>query len=260
MAKYSSDFYEGIATDGVSTARAVVPLVLDLVGPVRSVLDLGCGVGAWLSVFKENGGTEVLGVDGDYVPRDQLLIDASEFSPADLSRGAAAVHLDRHYDLAMSTEVAEHLPDAVADEFVGLLTSAAPVVLFSAAVPGQGGTGHINEQWPEYWAEKFAERGHTVIDAIRPELWTRPDVSSCIVQNVLLYVRDDLVEASAGLRRAAEATRPGQLSVVHPRRYDLLADPRRVPFRRAVASLPGSLVGAVGRRMNASWARREELA
>ena len=74
--------------------------------PVQSVLDVGCGAGAWLTVWKSLG-AETLGLDGNYVRPEQLLISPGEFSAVDLS---ASFSLDRRFDLAQSLEVAEHLP------------------------------------------------------------------------------------------------------------------------------------------------------
>ena len=61
-------------------------------------------------------------------------------------------------DVVVSTEVAEHLNEENADRFVELLTSLAPTAVVTAAVPGQGGTDHVNEQPNEYWIEKFEAR------------------------------------------------------------------------------------------------------
>jgi SAM-dependent methyltransferase len=146
---YDAAFYDIIRDGCLRSARRVVPLVLAAVHASR-VVDVGCGEGAWLSVFKEAGCT-VRGVDGDYVDRRRLLIDEDEFVGHDLTEG---FDLGR-FDLAVCLEVAEHLEAPFADQLVATLVRHAPVVLFSAAIPGQGGVGHVNEQWPAFWVEKF---------------------------------------------------------------------------------------------------------
>ena len=61
---------------------------------------------------------------------------------------AQPLQIDRRFDLALSLEVAEHLPPECGSEFVQTLTDLSSVILFSAAIPFQGGTDHLNEQWP----------------------------------------------------------------------------------------------------------------
>ena len=135
---YDRRFYEESRDGSLASARVVVPLILDLV-PVKSVCDVGCGVAPWLSVFRERGVHDILGVDGDYVDTKLLCIPADRFIPLDLSQ---PVTLERRFDLVVSLEVAEHLPESRAASFVHDLTALASVVMFSAAVPGQDGTHH----------------------------------------------------------------------------------------------------------------------
>ncbi len=149
------------------------------------MIDVGCGQGTWLSVFAEYGATDVNGIDGDYVDRDRLEIPADRFHGQDLSRPLA---VERTFDLAVSLEVAEHLPEVACDGFVESLTRLAPVVLFSAAAPYQGGQNHVNEQWPEYWAERFARHGYLPVDCLRRRVWANPDVEWWYAQNALLFV------------------------------------------------------------------------
>src|SRR5438046_10610902 len=92
-----------------------------------SVVDLGCGIGTWLAVFAEHNVGDYVGIDGDYVDRSQLLIPPERFLSGDLSE---PVELNRRFDLAVSLEVAEHLPAASARVLVASLTGLPPVVLF----------------------------------------------------------------------------------------------------------------------------------
>lgn len=72
------------------------------------MVDVGCGVGAWLRASKSLGVDEVLGFDGDHIPGDLLEIEQTEFRAADLSKPLP--HVGRRLDLAISVEVAKHLP------------------------------------------------------------------------------------------------------------------------------------------------------
>src|SRR5216683_3462390 len=122
---YTNEFYTRHRDASLRSARAVVPLVMRLVRP-RSVVDVGCGTGTWLSVFRAEGITDIWGIDGDWVDKATLAIPEDRFSAADMRRPFA---LDRRFDLAVSLEVAEHLPADCARAFVHSLTRLAPAVL-----------------------------------------------------------------------------------------------------------------------------------
>src|SRR5258705_8862260 len=132
---YSREFYERHQAGMMNSAEQIVPILLKLIAP-RSVVDVGCGAGAWLSIWERHGVSDILGIDGDYVDRSFLQIPQEKFLPADLKQ---AVRIDRKFDLVVSLEVAEHLPSDCAEQFVDSLTSLGKGVLFSAAVPFQGG-------------------------------------------------------------------------------------------------------------------------
>jgi SAM-dependent methyltransferase len=184
MHGYDARFYAEGRRHAAHSARRIVPEVLGWL-PVTSVVDVGCGVGSWLAAFAAAGVADVFGIDGDHVDRSALEIPVERFLATDLSRGVA---LDRTFDLAMSVEVAEHLPPEAADRFVTSLCALAPVVMFSAAVPSQGGVHHLNEQWPDYWSEKFRDRGYACVDRVRSRFWSDPEVSWWYAQNLLLFV------------------------------------------------------------------------
>lgn len=190
------------------SAFTIAPIVTDLLHPA-SVVDVGCGEGWWLAAFAA-GGSQVLGVDGH--PGTDLAVARSCYRQADLSRDSD-LELGRH-ELAVCLEVAEHLPPQRSDWLIDTLTAAADAVLFSAAIPGQGGSGHINEQWPSYWADKFGARGFLVTGALRWQIWDHaPDqIENWYAQNLLLCLKDPPAKA-LHLFRGHQA-RP--LAVVHP--------------------------------------------
>lgn len=209
---YNAGFYRKEIDLCLSSARRIAPMVVELLNP-RSVIDIGCGSGVWLSVFRELGVSDILGVDGDYVDQSVMAIPRDRFVPFDLTH---PYRNDRQFDLVMSLEVAEHLPPACADTFIDTLVSLGPAVLFSAAIPHQGGVHHVNEQWPDYWAGRFAARGYACVDWIRPRVWTHADVASYYAQNTLLYVRGDILARHSKLTlRQVESPLP----LVHPARY-----------------------------------------
>jgi len=224
--EYNTAFFDEVAHGTRESARAVIPLLQELVQPA-SVLDVGCATGTWLAEWSSAGVSDVLGVDGDYVNRSALQIPVDRFVPTDLEHSFS---LGRKFDLVQTLEVAEHLDEARADTFVQSLARHGDTILFSAAIPGQGGTHHVNEQWPSYWAEKFAKAGYTAYDVIRPRIWTDPRVLVWYKQNMLLFARDRAFEGGAA-----------RLDLVHP---DMYQDPRQV-----VRLIPGALATLLRRKI-----------
>jgi SAM-dependent methyltransferase len=237
---YSADWFRARASGAETSSRVVVPHVLELVHP-SSVVDVGCGTGSWLATFRELGVATIRGVDGEWVPREELAIPPEDFVTADLTAG---IPVDERFDLAVSLEVGEHLPETSAATFVDSLTRLAPVVLFSAAIPGQPGHGHVNAQWPEYWIALFERRGYVAIDALRPRIWADESVKYFYRQNSLLFTDRDRLPDLPELAAAAEAAEGPVRAVVHPKLYDvyLRRDIRRLvrPFSsRLRTSLAG---------------------
>lgn len=186
--QYPPEFFDKWAPVTKSAAEIIVPLVLGAVG-VSSVLDVGCGLGHWLGEFRRHGIDDFLGLDGDHVPQDRLVIPRERFQARDLT---LSFDLGRKFDLVTCLEVAEHLPAEKAEQFVECLTWHAPVILFSAAIPAQGGSGHVNCQWPSWWAERFIKHGFIAYDP-RPTIWNDPDIAWWYRQNLLIFVSDVVV-------------------------------------------------------------------
>lgn len=188
------------------SAKIVLPLVFDFI-KADSVLDVGCGIGTWLYVAKNFGVRDVIGVDGDFVEKNLLEkhIKPNEFVSADIR---FPFHINRKFDLAICLEVAEHLPPASASTLVDSLTKYSDVILFSAAIPGQGGQNHLNEQWPEYWAEKFRNHDYVFLDLIRPHIWNNEKVDFWYKQNIFLVVKMS--------HKLAISNSESFLSLVHP--------------------------------------------
>ncbi|GMQ29567.1 class I SAM-dependent methyltransferase [Algoriphagus confluentis] len=171
------------------SASIILPNVFKLIKP-NSILDIGCGIGTWLSVAKDLGVQEVLGVDGENVSPNLLAkyLEKNEFYPYNLS---LPLDLGRKFDLCLCLEVAEHLPQEAAEALVGTLVCHSDVILFSAAIPGQGGQNHLNEQWPEYWEKLFNHFNFVFFDIIRPLIWENNSVDFWYKQNLFLVVRKD---------------------------------------------------------------------
>ena len=190
----------------------------------ESVADFGCGKAGWLTVAKSMGVTKVHGYDIPEIDISQREIGENEFTPIDLSKRHS---FNQEFDLAISTEVAEHIPLSGVKNFIGNLVEAAPVVLFSAALPYQGGMGHVNENWIEYWHCFFQERDYHCFDCFRDKLWHDPSIPYYYRQNLLLYVNRGKLNHFIG-QGMIESNNPK--SLIHPDMYIKLVhrNPARV--------------------------------
>lgn len=194
-------------------AAVVIANLLDRWLKIESVLDLGCGIGSWLRGFASGGRREVFGVEGERLEPQYLEVDPDLIVQADLSE---RLDLHRRFDLVICLEVAEHIPAEAAETLIDNCVRHADVVLFSAAIPGQQGQHHVNEQLPEYWVGQFASQSYIAFDVIRPHIWNDRNIPIWYRQNALLLVRDDLpvvLQLHAEANRLAAAT---PLNRAHP--------------------------------------------
>lgn len=186
-------------------AQEVLPVVLELFKP-QSILDVGCGTGTWLKVAQELGVREIFGLDDPRNDKSILKIQEQNYLGIDLSQ---SFDLKRRFDLILCLEVAEHLPASSAEGLISSLVQHSDTILFSAAIPGQGGQNHINEQWPEYWASLFGKFNFNYFDALRPIFWSDEKVDLWYKQNLIIYSKHDLTSSFPVMI-------PRLLPLVHP--------------------------------------------
>lgn len=249
--KYAGSFYVERDHGTRVSASVVAGHVMDLIGP-RSVIDLGCGVGTWLDVFRELGAERIQGLEGPWLDRANLVIDPSNFQHWDLREVYRA---EARFDLAMSLEVGEHLPASKCEALVDSLTGSAPVVLFGAAIPHQGGVDHVNEQWQSYWKERFEKRGFRCFDVLRPRVWNDQRVKVWYKQNTLLYVHAEQAAGIAEKLNAYDTAGNGMIDVVHPDlflRQVSYRHPMHVAYKDLVRYFPAATWAAIKRAMRMS--------
>ena len=228
---YGREFYDAQSRRSYRAAQLILPYVLHAIGRPSSVLDLGCGIGTWLRAVRDHvPDAELLGVDHPDVPPDLLMISRKEFVGTDLTQ---EIELGKKFDLAMSLEVAEHLDKSSAEILIDNLVRHSGIVLFSSAIPGQGGTNHVNENWPDYWIDLFLSRGFICNDIIRPKIWTNSEIPFWYRQNIMLFTRSHLpLDTDHASFEGA--------SLVHPELFEIVLN-RQVGGRKALAALKAAV-------------------
>jgi hypothetical protein len=217
---YGANFYAAQREGSLASAEIVLPIVFDLISP-KSVIDFGCGVGTWLAIAKRLGVERCVGIEGPWVMTQPLASPKLDVRSFDLEQ---TVSLNERFDLALCLEVAEHLKPTRSDSLVSDLCAASNIVLFSAATPGQGGDGHLNEQWPLYWAKRFIRNGYIPLDIVRPILRSYRAVEVWYRTNSVIYARPN-----EGLNLLAK------LSNDHLANLDLPCHSEAVGLKRAAA-------------------------
>jgi hypothetical protein len=167
-------------------------------------------------VFKEYDIEDIWGIDSEHVNKTMLEIPEERFRSCDLKQPFS---IEQQFDLVISLEVAEHLPSDCAETFIGCLTKLGPIIIFSAAIPFQAGIHHVNEQWPEYWAELFHQEGYVAIDCLRRKIWNNESVAWWYAQNILMFAAQEQLEHHPRLKTEYEFAGTAQLSLVHPKKY-----------------------------------------
>lgn len=184
---YDADFLRYTRASSGYSADRITSFVAHALKPT-SVLDVGCAAGTWVAKWLQTGIPDVHGIDG-ITDGSQLVIDQQHFTSADISK---RFDMGRTFDLVTCLEVAEHInPDESATLMDNITRHAGRFVLFSAAVPGQGGEHHINERSYDYWRSRFEAWGFSTYDYVRPPFAYDPHIAFWYRYNILLYVRHE---------------------------------------------------------------------
>ncbi len=236
--KYNEKFFEMEDLHARRAAPRAVRFLNDLLGCSR-VVDVGCGRGAWSLEFRKLG-CEVTAIDGSTGAMGALTSAGCEFIQTDLTSPSG---VPTGFELALCLEVAEHLPVSAAAVLVDVLAHSAQAVFFSAAIPGQGGAHHVNEQWQSWWAALFAKRGLYPSLCFRDAFWNDLEVAYWYSQNGVVYV-------PIGHPILVSDCASAVFDVVHPRAFR--AAVARTSSSRVVArELPAGLIAAARRRLGA---------
>jgi SAM-dependent methyltransferase len=210
------DLHEGQLARDLEMNRNSANVLLDRVQEyikVTSVLDVGCGLGTWLAIAQSKG-FEIAGVEGPWCETDKLEVDKDLVTITDLEK---PIELGRKFDLAICLEVGEHLSEAAAPHLVQTLVSHADHVMFSAAVPFQGGHHHVNEKTLGYWVQHFFKHGYRPLDIFRAKIWYAEDIHWWLKQNLVLFARGAAIQGNPKLLSESRVERP--LDIIHPLVY-----------------------------------------
>ena len=250
---YDQEWHKRYREKTRRSALRVAELVTNL-APVASVVDFGCAEGVWLKAFADAGAERILGYDGPWNDVNALAIPRERVRTVDLSKPLSCD--EPRFDLAVSLEVAEHLPPEAAETFVASITDHADIALFGAAIPLQGGFMHLNERWQSYWADLFASRGYRCFDLVRPAIWDDPMIHFWYRQNAFLFVRETRSDLIG--RLPAQPAGGAPLDVIHPELFTAYASYEKISLTRMAPRLVGHMgsraLGAIRSRL--PFARR----
>lgn len=227
---YSERFFNDQRDHSLNSAAIILPLLIDVFEPA-SMLDVGCGQGTWSKVAADLGIDDQIGVDGDWA-RPVLAIPEHRFRGFDLS---APFDFGRRFDLAISMEVGEHIAANCADIFVGNIVRHSDAVVFSAAVPHQGGVHHVNEQWPPYWTSKFAQCDYRCFDFLRWRIWNDRRIATWYRQNLLIFANRHNSELIRRLEVQAAQPIPAGTAVIHPEIWTSMMNSKGLRLQRAMS-------------------------
>jgi len=121
---------------------------------IKTVVDIGCGPGGMVEMFK-NKGLEVIGLDGDYTVsrpdsiKENVVIHDFAVGP---------YKLDKVYDLAWTVEFVEHVEEKYMQNFIDVFKQCRYVIM-THALPGQPGHHHVNCQHAGYWLNVMEKNG-----------------------------------------------------------------------------------------------------
>jgi hypothetical protein len=221
MAETETPYTEAFYDKYLKGSRRSAALMLQRLAAVwrpQTVVDVGCGRGAWLAAWEPLGVETLTGLDGPWVDPAQIISRRIRFHPTDLNQpfGLAFKH-----DLAMSLEVAEHCRPEASESFVSSLASLADAIVFGAAYTAQPGAEHINTRPHSFWCKLFQDRGYVIFDFFRPKFWGVDKVKPWYQQNTFIYVRPDHALHAALLAHGERPMdNPAFVDAVHPWLYD----------------------------------------
>lgn len=178
---YSREYYSNHDQGSYDSAITILSRLSAYVNP-QSVIDIGCGSGTWCKAAMNVWGIVALGIDQHSYEDCNMHIPESQYLQNDIR---SRVH-GYHADLVICVEVIEHIDEEYEDTVLDNICAMSNTILFSGALPFQGGTGHVNEKPYSYWVEKFNRRGFYLDERIRHDIWDDARVAIWYRNNIML--------------------------------------------------------------------------
>ncbi len=187
--KYHAGYYEAnVSPRAARSARVIALSLIELFSPGAAV-DIGCGTGE-LMLELAGSGVVCWGFDRASYAVAECLRKGLKTWPLNLEEIGTGIEIEP-VDLAICMEVAEHIDAGAARWLVRLLCKFAPITVFTAAPPGQGGNGHVNEQPRDYWIEIFKAHDRELdreCTRTLSEYWKESgEVMSCYHENLMVF-------------------------------------------------------------------------
>lgn len=190
---YNNEFFQSRVGEAYYSAFTILNIVKENILNFDSVVDIGTGTGTWLKAAEKLGASKIKGYEGFLEDTNLLEIPSNCFEIHDLEK---PIKNSSKFDLALCLEVGEHIECDHSKTLVSSITNLSDNITFSAAIPGQLGVGHINEQWPDFWISLFSSKGYNCIDVIRPKIWTNSKIPFWYKQNCLFFTKDESLTKS----------------------------------------------------------------
>lgn len=212
---YSHKYFDKHKMAARKSARHVVPFVMSVIRPI-SIADIGCGSGQWTKEFISNGVKRAYAFDAFASPCWGVADNSVDFQKIDLEDCVADFP---DVELVCWLEVAEHLSKSSCNRILSYIVERTDAILFSCAVPGQGGTGHISERRLSDWVSDFKEFGFCCQDILRPRFWNDENISWWYRQNAVIFAKENSV-ASNAIRSFRLPTFRG-MDLIHPDLFEV---------------------------------------
>ncbi len=185
---YNELYYEFVDEKAKGSAKSIACSIIKHFNP-SSVIDVGCGTGVLIEILRSKN---IKAVGLEYSESALKICHKRDLPVQKFDIENDKLTDPESFDLVVSTEVAEHLPEYCADRYVNILCELSNIVVFTAATPGQGGLDHVNEQPHEYWIAKFTDRGFQFEESVSLEWrdeWLRAASAPWYYNNLMIFTR-----------------------------------------------------------------------
>ena len=191
MISYTNFFYKSVSSRSEEVSNKVLTHLFKSAIQIKSIKDVGCGEGEWFnSKVLNEGKYDLFAYDlpeAIALAKSKSKIDI-KFHPINLEFIEINIFADT--DVTIFTEVAEHLTEECAKKIINFICDTSKIVIFSGAIPGQGGYNHINEQPLKYWIQLFEVNNFIPVDFLRPIIREEKSVPFYYRNNLFLFIKN----------------------------------------------------------------------